>query len=65
MECILHITFDCPIENLDPTTVADMVTSYIGRGLGLQFLSAEVDLPEYVVVGGPEFGPDVTDNTFC
>jgi hypothetical protein len=64
MECTLHVTFDCPTENLRPETVADMVTGYIGRGLGIQVLSAEVDLPELVVLGGPEYGPDVTDSTF-
>ena len=64
MECVLHITFDCPTENLRPETVADMVTSYISRGLGLIVHTAEVDLPELVVVSGPEWGPDVTDSTF-
>lgn len=65
MECTLHVTFDCPTENLDPTTVADMVTSYISRGLGITVFTAEVDLPELVVVSGPEWAPDVTDSTFA
>lgn len=58
MEAVLHITFDCPTENLDPTTVGDMAAKYLERGLGLTVYTAAVDLPELVVVAGPEWGSD-------
>lgn len=64
MECILHVTFDCPTENLAPETIADMVVGYMHRSIGVTVDFAEVDLPELVVLrAGPE-APDVTDSTF-
>lgn len=59
MECVLHVTFDCPTENLAPETIADMVTAYIGH-LGIIVHTAEVDLPELLVMAGPEWPADST-----